>query len=492
VKRYLMVMVLASVCVLLLVAGPVLTVFGQESGGPEMNCNGLSDADCQILKDATVAMQSVHSFSMPAWAIDLNLDAGEQSVKFAANGHGAIVLPQTLMGLMGEMQGMTDFTDMGGLITVYQQLNADMLLQALSELGLYLAIEHAEIQSPDQSSSGRADVIYKDKGLYLRLEAPNGAEAWFGDVLKLTEQDLAEFDASIADLITQMQSEEFQQTWAQMSEFTGLSQQVTDLVNKYIVTTRGEDVDVMGQTMIVFTTTFDLKGLLSDPELPTLIMDFIKNPALAELGAEMGDLEGVNETQIQFVLMTVGLLLKDASFSAEQWVGADDLYFHKFAMDASLNIDMSLLGASAEVESVTGNASFSVEMANFNEDVMADVQAPAEYHSLDDTGNFLMGSPDMIEEELKVGQTFAASFSDQNDQKDIYSLVLDGGQSVEIELTSGDYPYLNLYGPDGFLVGEFDTYDTDSLKFTAGEAGTYLIAVEAYWEMDYEITIRAQ
>jgi hypothetical protein len=490
VKRYLM--ILAGVCVLLLAVGPVLTVFGQEGGDLEMSCNGLSDADCQILIDATAAMQDVHSFSMPAWAIDLNLNAGEQSVKFATNGHGAVALPQSLMGLMADMQNITDFTDMDAIITAYQQLNADLLLQALSELGLYMAIEHAAIQAPDQTASGSADLIYKDKGLYLRLESPNGAEAWFGDMLKLTEADLAEFDVSLAEMMTQLQSEEFQQGWAQMSEFTGLSQQVTDLVNKYIVTTRGEDVDMMGQTMIVFTTAFDLKGLLSDPELAALIMDFIQNPALAELGAEMGDLEGVNETQIQFVLMTVSLLLQEASFSAEQWVGADDLYLHKFAMNASLKLDMSLLGANTEAESVAGSSSFSVEMANFNEDVMADVEVPAEYYSLDDTDDFLMGSADMIEQELTIGQTFAASFTDESDEQDIYSLVLDGGQSVDIELESDDYPYLNLYGPDGFLVGEFDTYDTDSLQFTAEEAGTYLIAIEAYWEMDYEITIRAQ
>jgi hypothetical protein len=97
----------------------------------------------------------------------------------------------------------------------------------------------------------------------------------------------------------------------------------------------------------------------------------------------------------------------------------------------------------------------------------------------------------MIEQELALGQSFAASFDD-TDQQDIYSLTLEAGQSVKIELTSEDYPYLNLYGPDGFLISEFDTYYEKSLDFTAETAGMYLVVIEGYWELDYEITIRAQ
>ncbi len=413
-------------------------------------------------------------------------------MKFATNGHGAVVLPPSLMGLMGDMQSMSIYTDPTAIIDFYSQLNSDLLLQALSEAGVYMAIEHAELHTPDQSSSGSADVIFKDEALYLRLESPNGAEAWFGEPLNPSETDIADLDQSLADMIEQLQSEDFQQTWAQMSEFSGLSQQLTDLVNKYVVTTRGDDAEMMGQSMIVFTTTFDFKGLLNDPDLPGLLMNFFNNPALSELGTDTGDLSSINESQVQFLLMTAGLLLKDASFSASQWVGADDGYIHQLEMKAALNVDLSLLGENAEIDAVNIDASFSVQMADFDTDVMADVEVPAEYIPLDKSSEFLVGDSSMIEQELALGQTFAASFSDTNDNEDIYSLPLDAGQAVSIELGSEDYPYLSLYGPDGFLIGEFDTYDTDSLEFTAEDAGTYLIVVKAYWEMDYEITIRAQ
>jgi hypothetical protein len=266
---------------------------------------------------------------------------------------------------------------------------------------------------------------------------------------------------------------------------------LTDLANKYVVTTRGDDAEMMGQTMSVFTTTFDLKALLSDPDLPGLLIDFFSNPALSNLGANTGDLSSINETQIQFLLLTAGLMLKDATLSASQWVGADDSYIHQLDLTATINIDLSLLGVDADIQAVNIDAAVSVEMADFDSDVLAAVDVPTEYVPLDKSNDFLVGSPSMIEQELAVGQTFAAAFS-QNDTQDIYSLLLEAGQAVTIELNSKDYPYLKLYGPDGFLIGEFDTYDADSLEFTAETTGTYLIVVKAYWEMDYEITIRAQ
>jgi hypothetical protein len=492
VKRYWSYVLAASLCVILLAASPMLTVFGQDgSAGMGAICNGLSAADCQILQDASSTMQAVSSFSMPAWSLGLTIDAGKDSMKFAANGHGAAVLPASLMQLTSNMPGLSIYDDPGAIVDFYSQLNSDMLLQALADAGLYLAIEQADLQAPDQNSSGSADVIYKDQGLYLRLESPNGAQAWFGDTLNPSETDIAGLDQSLTDLFTQLQSDDFQRTWAQLSEFSGLSRQLTDLANKYVVTTRGDDAEMMGQTMIVFTTTFDLKALLGDPDLPGLLIDFFSNPALSNLGANTGDLSSINETQVQFLLMTAELMLKDATFSASQWIGADDSYIHRLDLNATINVDLSLLGVDADIQAVNIDAASSVEIADFDTDVLAAVDVPTEYVPLNKSDDFLVGSPSMIEQELTLGQTFAAGFS-ENDTQDVYSLPLEAGQAVTIELNSKDYPYLNLYGPDGFLIGEFDTYDADSLEFTAETTGTYLIVVKAYWEMDYEITIRAQ
>jgi hypothetical protein len=361
VKRFWSYVLAAGLCVLLLVTGPLLTVFGQDgSTGTSANCNGLSAADCQILQDASSTMQTVSSFSIPAWSVDLTIDAGPESMKLTADGHGAAALPASLTGLMGNMQGLNIYTTPDAIIDFYGQLNAEMLLQTLAEAGLSVAIEHVHLQAPDQTSSGSADVIYKDQALYLRLESPNGAQAWFGDTVNPSETDVASLDQSLAGLLTQLQSEDFRQTWAQVSEFSGLSQQLTDLANQYVVTTRGDAVEMMGQSMIPFTTTFDLKALLGDPDLPGLLIDFFSNPALANLGANTSDLTSINETQVQFLLMTAGLLLKDATFSASQWVGADDGYFHQLDLNVALDVDLSLLGVEADIQAVNVDGAISI------------------------------------------------------------------------------------------------------------------------------------
>ncbi len=495
-KRFRVYVVLAVVCLIVLAAGPALTAvpsrtaYGQDAG-PQVNCNGLSEADCQILKDSMAAMQGVTSFAVPVWSAEANLSAGPELMRIAASGQAAAVLPQSLMTLMTQAQGM-DVTNLQPLIGVYEQLNSEMLMQVLQEMGLYLAVDSLEVEAPGQNLAVSTDIIYKDEGFYVRLESPNGAESWFGDVVEVTPDDLAEFDESIAEALADLQSEETQQALAQLSEFTALSEKFNDLVNQYVVTTRGTDVDLNGQAMAVFTTHFDLKAMLSDPTLPALVLELLHHPALADMEVLAEDLNNVTEAQIQFVLLTANMLLKDFTYTTEQWIGVDDQYLHKLTMDGTLNIDLSLLGADAEVQNVLATGNLSIELDDFGEDVMADVEVPAEYRPLEETDNFLLGSASMIEQELTLGQSFAAGFSDDGDEQDIYSLVLDAGQTVEIELASDDYPYLNLYGPDGFLIGEFDTYDADALEFTATEAGTYLVVVEAYWAMDYEITIRAQ
>ncbi|RPJ22989.1 MAG: hypothetical protein EHM35_17730, partial [Planctomycetaceae bacterium] len=413
-KRFRVYVVLAVVCMLVLAAGPALTVFGQDAG-PQAHCNGLSEADCQILNDSMAAMQGVTSFAVPAWSAEANLSAGPESMRIAASGQAAAVLPQSLMSLMTQAQGM-DVTNLQPLIGVYEQLNSEMLMQILQEMGLYLAVDSLEVEAPGQNLWVSTDIIYKDEGFYVRLESPNGAESWFGDMLEVTPDDQAEFDASIAEALADLQSEETQQALAQLSEFSALSDKFNDLVNQYIVTARGADEDLNGQAMAVFSTTFDLKALLSDPTLPALVIELLHHPALASMDAETEDLTNVTESQIQFVLMTANMLVKEFTYTTEQWIGLDDQYLHKLAMTGSLNIDLSLLGADAEVQSVTGTGNLSIELDGFGDDVMADVQVPTEYRPLEETDDFLLGSASMIEQELTLGQSFAAGFSDDGDE----------------------------------------------------------------------------
>ena len=128
---------------------------------------------------------------------------------------------------------------------------------------------------------------------------------------------------------------------------------------------------------------------------------------------------------------------------------------------------------------------------NINSTTMDAVEVPTEYRSLDDTDRFLVGTPSMIESELALGDTFSGAF-DENDNQDIFALSLAAGQTVAIEIESDDYPYVTIYGPDGFMVEELDTYYEKAITVDAKAEGVYLVEVSAYWEMDYDLTVRSE
>ncbi len=476
---------------LLLAVGPLLTAAAQ--GGSSINCSGLSDADCQILEAATQKTGDILSVSMPDWGLALSLDAGsDQSMQFETNGSGLLTLPSSALSLISDLPSMSGVTDIGPLMVLLQRLDAATVQTALNELGIVLAIEHASVQAPGTDMSGGGDLIFKDNGLYVRLESPTGADAWFGDTIDMTASNMDELNQTLEDAIAQLESDGTRATLAQASELSGSLNDIYGMLSDHISTTRGPDESLSGQTMIAFTTTFDLKGLLADPNLPTALLTLLNNPAMESLGINLQDVRDLNETQVHFLLMTVGLLVGDTSITLDQWVGADDGYLHKFGFNLGLNVDLSLMGGSSAFDHLNLNASFYTLMDDINTATLDGVSVPTVTHSLNDSDNFLVGNPGMIEANLEIGQTRSDSFTGSVDEQDMFGLPLHAGDTMTIEMVSEDYPYLDLYGPDGFKITTIDTYYDKALDFTAPVDGLYVIVGRAYWDMTYDLTIRAK
>jgi hypothetical protein len=462
----------ASILALIALLASGWSAFAQQGGSGAL-CNGLSEADCRLLTDSTAAMQNPHSWTMPAWSFNLDMVSGEESVKLAANGSGTLVLPQVLMALASDMP------QTGGVPSL-----------ALAELGLYVVVDHFSLQAPGEDlTSASVAVLFKDSVLYIQLESPNGATAWFGDQAELSATDLQDLQTTLDEVIMQLQSEDTQSMLAQISELSGVQTQITALANKYVTTTRGADQTLSGQAMAVFTTSFDLVGFLKDPELAPLLLDYLQNPAMAQISPDLNTTD-LTATQIEFVLMTVGLLLKEPAITAEQWVGLDDHYLHKAGGNLALSIDPSLFGEEAAKYNIGLNASAAVELEDIDTASLADVAPPTDYRSLDDTSEFLIGSPAMVEAQLQPGQTFSGSFADSNRQ-DIFGLALQAGQSVQIEITTQGYPYLDVYGPDGFWLDDYNPWVDQPVDLTADTGGEYLLKVTGS-DTTYDLIVRAQ
>ncbi len=473
----------------LLVAGSVLPAFAQ-GPIPSIVCNGLSDDDCQLLQNALSPQQPVHSFSIPEWAIDLNVVA-DQAIVIQGRGSAAVVLPQAFMALTSDLPPITDPTNIAPVITLLQALDATMVQAMLEQIGVYLVIDSLKVDAPDQHIALSAEIILKDMDAFLHVPSPTGVDAWFGQELHLSPDDLDEIDAGLQEAIASLQDEEFLKALAQMSEIGGAANRLGTLFGKHITTTRGMDAIFNGQAMAAFTTTFDLKGFLADPDLPSVVMTIVQNPAFAALMEGSEDLTGLNETQIQFLLMTAGLLIGDTDFSVEQWVGLEDGVLHKHSAHFLLNLDLSLMGEEAQVETATIDASFHLLIDAINSTTLDDVDVPSVYYDMDESEDFLAGTPAMIEADLALGQTFSGTFASDGDTQDVYALPLREGETVTFTLSSDDYPYVSVYGPDGFLIAEYDTYEAQSISFTAADDGLHLVVVEGYWDIVYEMTASA-
>jgi len=464
------------------------TAFARQGGSP-VNCNGLSAADCQLLTDSTVATQGLQSWTMPAWSFNLDMVSGEESVKLAADGSGTLILPQTLVALASEMPPASGMTSLQPAITLLKSLDAAKIQQALAELGFQVVVDHFSLQAPGEDIATSVEAVFEASALYVQLESPNGAKAWFGDKAELSATDLQELQTSLDELLMQLESEDTQAAIAQLSELSDLQAQIGAQANQYVTTTRGPDQTLGGQTMATFTTEFDLVGFLKDPELPPLVLDYLQRAARAQQRPGMSAPE-ITETQVQFMLMAAGLMFKEPTITVHQWVGLEDKYLHKFGLDLGLTIDLSLFGEEAAMNSLTLNGTAAVELEDINKATLANVTVPTDYRSLNDADSFLVGSPAVVEAQLQPGQTFSGAFIQSEDNQDIYGLTLRAGQSVQIELRTQGYPYLKVYGPDGFWLDDYNPWYDEPIDLTAETGGEYLLKVTGSGDMIYDLVVR--
>lgn len=473
--------------VALLIAGPAGLTLAQD--GP--NCNGLSEADCQILVDSQAAMRDVHAFEMPSWSLDLRVEAEGETVLMTANGSGRVALAPALIALTSDMPAAPSGVDLGPMIDFLKTLDRSQIEAAIMETGLHMIVDQAATQTPDESNAASAEILFYNGGLYVRQRAPNGAEAWFGEMLDMSELDMEDLQSGLEDMQEDLDSEETQEAIAQLSELSGTMAGLGDAVNSQVTTTREADQEFNGHPVAVFKTTFDLPGFLASPDLAQYLTSILTSPAMSALGTDV-DLSQLNQKTMVLVLTAVSLGLEQSEISMEQWIGTEDHYMYKMGMTVDINLDMSYL-PDTEIPPIRMTLNVGLAMDNFNGDVFAGIEAPAEFRPMDDTDAFLAGGPDMIEAELQVGQSFSGAFDDSSDYTDVYSLPLKAGDAITVEVQGTDgNPQMTLYGPDGFEVASVYGYSDEDLVYTATQDGVYLLSVENYWSMKYELIVRLQ
>lgn len=448
-------------------------------------CNGLSDEDCQLLQDAAAAMQQLESVRVPAWSMNFDMDIPEEPAQFSIRGSGVFVVPPAAVALMSDLPPVNSpdyFT------AVLEQMNAAWLEQLLSDMLMQLVVDEIVVVPAEDLEATSFEMIIKDDTFYMHTLSPTGADMWFGQPVEFNPADSEELDATFDELRASLAGADMSEAMEMMEGMTAIQEQMTELATQYVTTARGADQTVDDQTVAVFTTSFDLAGFLAAPELPGLIMEFLQSPAFAEM--QDADTEEINETQIQFLLSTAKMVVAESSITTEQWVGVDNKFMYKVQADVNVQLDLALFGAEAGADSASFVVGYAVEMADHNGVDPASVEVPPSFQSMDAATDFFAGTPDMIEGELELDAPVSNTFDAEDDQ-DVYQLSLAAGDVVELTLESDETIYMELYGPDGFQVAEFDPYTDAPLSYTAEEAGAYLVVLEGYWDAAYTLTVSA-
>lgn len=310
-----------AVVAALMVISPAFPALAQGDGNPL--CNGLEAADCEVLTNSAANLEGLTSFRAPSYAISFDADIEGDQMAFSAAGNAAFMLPADPMN-------------------------------PTEGLMVYLQIDNAMANDGTQSQEGSATVLVKDGMAYV-----NYNDQWYGD--SLDEADLEGLDIS------------------QLSSASEIGLGDIDLTN-VLLTARGDDAELMGQSMMTYVTNVDIVQLI------TVVLG---SPAVGQAlaGQDMG-MEGMTPEDLQMIGMMLAPLLQGTSITLEQWIGADDGLVHKVALNADITFDMSMFDPEAAPMAL--NLSFEAEIADYNGTF--EYEAPAEYAPMDELNAQLEGA----------------------------------------------------------------------------------------------------
>jgi hypothetical protein len=272
------------VALLVLVALMVVSPVLAQTANPL--CNGLEAADCELM----TAGETATSFSIPAWTVDLSLTTADGTTTFTAKGSG--------------------------------QFSAPASAESTEGLLVHLIIDEATSVSPTGTETGSMEILVLGDMIYIQQEGK-----WYGGTLEEAELPL---DPS-------------QLAGGAALDLSGLTADFSTSVT----TARGEDAEMGGASVGVFTTTINLA---------TFVTTLLADPAIvAMIPADQAE-------SMQMVGMLVPMLLANTALTVEQSIGVDDGFVHKLVVDMPFDLDLSMM----EMGQVSGGFNFTAEAAEFN------------------------------------------------------------------------------------------------------------------------------
>lgn len=343
---------LVLVSVLALLLGTFGTTLAQSTS--EVFCGDLSAEDCGILQESSTAMQDVAQYTttssfnatvsgipgLPADPTEVNVTVGGT---FAMD-EGAKAASQSLAGLSQEerMKMMSDSPQT--IIDLFSGWDFD------ATAGVTMTPELANALSA-QSGYNLPDTLnikarMVDGILYWDLSevstiVPSVASGWVGfplvDLLTaLKDQGAFKQAAQMSDPAALAAADPSGATTATLGVLQ-LLQNHPKLFEPYITLTRGDDTQLANEAGATFDMNFDAAAFFAGPEFQQMVVDLAKAGAFESTGLTAADVE----QNVQMLGMMAPMLFGGLTASAQQVIGLDDMYQHKYS--SSINWDLSSL-----------------------------------------------------------------------------------------------------------------------------------------------------
>jgi hypothetical protein len=366
----------------LLIAAPV---FAQDDASPFVICGDLSEDDCALLEESTLAMQDLSSYSLAA---DMNFDLSgipdlpvdPMTVNVTFDGSFAVddAAKEVARQLNSMMMMGADPERMADLAENFQQMTLDLYRGMNFDIDIRYNIpaDLAEMLSQDSE-------VALPETLAMEIRLIDGT-------MYMNVADLRALDPSIEDELTsdwigidyvgmlEMQMEQGNMGEDSLSAGAAAgaaSAQLMAEMMQFVAVERGDDVALEGQDGAVFTYTFDIVGFFTSDSFRTALETMMTSMGEDVSAAELR--EGL--TMLDFV---APMLFRDLDVSSSTVIGLDDKLAHaadfSFSWDLSSLLQFAAMSDPAVAEAM-GDAQpvISLEMAadyaDFNDEMIFDV-----------------------------------------------------------------------------------------------------------------------
>lgn len=313
----------ALLIVIILALGLVSVASAQD----DMTCMGLSSDDCAILQAADANSANIKSFTTN---FQFNLTVGGL---------------ESVQPGMGEVNIRADGS--GPIVMDESKMTAD---DPTAGLGMAMTI-NGSTSGTGEDASGSISFVIADGNFYLQNPATG---EWEGTALSGVMDELGSSGLPLSpDMLSGEAASAATDPTAMLSQLGLAEEDVMKIVQTpgFLVQERLADESMMGQNMYPFAFTIDFVPLFSSADfqqLLTTLSQSSSDPSMAQVGM-MGQM--------------LPMLVKEGSIKMTRWVGADDQFIHRFALDINANVDVSMLAGSTGDSSAAPTGPITLKMS---------------------------------------------------------------------------------------------------------------------------------